>query len=81
MQLLLRTTQDPRPTALEADLHSQSWRNSQPRGAIYGKYASYTDVAHLFNKILSSYCYLCAGQTPTEGHLAEGWHPYRAFAS
>lgn len=33
---LLRTTQDPCSSTLEADLHSQSWRNCQPRCAIYG---------------------------------------------
>lgn len=37
---LLRTTQDPRPPTLEADIHSQSWRGSQSRSAIYGKATS-----------------------------------------
>lgn len=74
--LLLRTTQDPRPPTLEADIHSQSRRSSQPCCAIYGKEMSTNipSVSEQNNKP----CVTSAGQTQAEGHLAEGGQRHRA---
>lgn len=52
--LHLRTTQDPGPPTLEADVHSPSWRGGQPRGAVYGKSHSSDRSYAISRKILNS---------------------------
>lgn len=46
VDLLFRTSQDPRPPTLEDDIHSQGWRSSQPCCAIYGKALSQSILHH-----------------------------------
>lgn len=78
--LLLRTTQDPRPPTLEADIHSQSWRSSQPCCAIYGKEMSQSiNIVKSVSEQINKPCVMAAGQTQAEGHLAEGGQGHRAY--
>lgn len=77
--LLLRTTKDPCPPTLEANIHSQSWRSSQPCCAIYGKAMSQWINMHRISEQINKPCVMPTGQTQAKSHLAEGGQGHRTF--